>query len=129
VFFKLLEHEDLSTQVISAYFIMPTMSIGIAMNVRIPLPQDLEKTCKATPTWTARPSKCLNHNSLSSIEYAVIVSGPPRCRSRKGAQNAWIKLFALFEPPPAESPWLLDRIPVQQLPPSQLIGMHTKQKS
>ncbi|KAJ6875962.1 hypothetical protein NC652_035360 [Populus alba x Populus x berolinensis] len=90
---------------------MPTTNIGIAMNERILLPQNLKKTYKATTTWTTRPSKCLNHNSLSSIEYAVIVSGPPRCRSRNGAQNAWMELFAVSELSPDESPWLLARLP------------------
>lgn len=43
-------------------------------------------------------ANCLSHSSLSSREYEVIVSGPPKWRRRNGAQNAMIWLFVSIIP-------------------------------
>lgn len=46
-----------------------------------------------TPTWPNRIRACLRHNALSSKEYAVLVSGPARCKRKNGAQNAAMENF------------------------------------
>ena len=84
---------DLRTQTLSHILIIPGINIGTARKFRAVLVQALRKTSTATPTWIASVRECLRHNSLSSKEYAVMVSGPPRCSRKNGAQNAVITNF------------------------------------
>lgn len=47
------------------------------------------KTTKTqTKAWKMRPSMCRVQRALSSKEKAVMVSGPPRCKRRKGDHRA-----------------------------------------
>ncbi|KAJ6761043.1 hypothetical protein OIU79_025810 [Salix purpurea] len=83
------------------------MNIGIAMNGRIPPPQDLEKTYKANPTWSTRPN-----------------AGAEKVPKMPG-WNCWHSLNRHMMN--LLGSWL--DYPVQQLPPCLLRGMQTKRES
>ena len=101
---------DLRNLVFSQDLVSPAINIGTARILSsFPSHDDVRKIFHvAHPNCRIRWGNCLFHNSLSSNEYAVMVSWPPRCSSRNGIQNA-CSCCDGFSP----FPWQSQRIPTK----------------